>query len=116
MGRSTPTTVSAPAPPWYQKLAARCCAYASSIVRASKPTINTGSGGSSPVRRVGSWTPSSAASSPSARLMQLAGCRAMTSSIESPTRQALAAPILVGIRPARSDSADACQIRNRTGQ
>eukprot|EP00965_Chrysotila_dentata_P042493 1409301-Pleurochrysis_carterae.AAC.1 len=40
----------------------------------------------------------------------------MTSSIESPTRQALAAPTLVGVRPARSDSADACQMRTRTGQ
>eukprot|EP00965_Chrysotila_dentata_P089906 2967813-Pleurochrysis_carterae.AAC.1 len=47
--------------------------------------------------------------------MQLAGCRAMISSIEGQTRQDLAAPTLVGIRSARSDSTDACQIRTRTG-
>eukprot|EP00965_Chrysotila_dentata_P087067 2874134-Pleurochrysis_carterae.AAC.1 len=48
--------------------------------------------------------------------MQLAGCRAMTSSIENPTQQAAIAPMLVDNRSARSDSADAFQTHTRTGQ
>eukprot|EP00965_Chrysotila_dentata_P126642 4187761-Pleurochrysis_carterae.AAC.1 len=93
-----------------------CCAHVSFIIRASKTTSSAGSGGSTPGWRHGSRTPSSVASSPSAKSMHLAGCKAMTSSIESPTPQTAIAPMLVDVCSARSDSADAFQTRTRTGQ